>query len=57
MCSHYKEVEPQVLDLLDNLEVCSVTSGHPEGIIRGRDGKSQNHEHSMIPFGLKKYHE
>lgn len=27
MCSHYKEVEPQVLDLLDNLEVRSVTSG------------------------------
>lgn len=52
-----KEVDPQVLDLLDNLEVCSVTSGHPKEITRGKDGKSQNNMHSMLPFRLKKYHE
>lgn len=48
-----KEVDP-FLDLLDNLEVCSVTSGHPKEITRGKDGKSQNYVHSILPFGLKK---
>lgn len=52
-----KEVDPQVLNLLDNLEVCSVTSWHPKEITRGKDGKSLNYMHSILPFGLKKYHE